>query len=184
MASTIGTLAKRFGLSRSTLLYYDRIGVLKPSARLANGYRAYSRADEDRLRYIVTYRKTGASMRDIRRMLDGGTSGLREVLDRRLDQLNEEIAALRGQQRFILGLLKCRKMTSRVGVMNLDLWIALLRAAGFTREDMNRWHGAFERSSPASHQKFLESLCIPENAIRRIRRRSRRGTAAVEPRPV
>lgn len=184
MPSTIGTLAKRFGLSRSTLLYYDRIGILAPSGRLANGYRAYSRADEDRLRQIVTYRKTGASMRDIRRILDGGRSALREVLDRRLDQLNGEIAALRGQQRFILGLLKCRKVTSRVGVMNLDLWIALLKAAGFTREDMNGWHVAFERSSPASHQKFLEFLCIPETAIRRIRRRSRSGVPAGTPQAV
>ncbi len=173
MTSSIGALAKRYGLSRSTLLYYDRIGILTPSGRLANGYRAYSGADEDRLSLIVTYRKTGASMRDIRRMLDGGRGSLRQVLDRRLDQLNEEIAGLREQQRFILGLLKCRKVTARVGVMNLDLWVNLLKASGFTQDDMNRWHAAFERSSPASHQKFLEFLCIPADAIARIRRHSK-----------
>lgn len=173
MVSTIGRLAKRYGLSRSTLLYYDRIGILAPSGRLANGYRAYSKADEDRLESIVTYRRTGASMRDIRRMLDGGKSSLRQVLDRRLEQLNEEIAGLRGQQRFILGLLKSRKVTSRVGVMNLNLWVTLLKASGFTQDDMNRWHGAFERSSPTSHQRFLEFLCISEDEIARIRRNSR-----------
>ena len=173
MVSTIGRLAKRYGLSRSTLLYYDRIGILAPSGRLANGYRAYSKTDEDRLKSIVTYRRTGASMRDIRRMLDGGKGSLRQVLDRRLEQLNEEIAGLRGQQRFILGLLKSRKVTSRVGVMNLNLWVTLLKASGFSRHDMNRWHSAFERSSPKSHQRFLEFLCLPENEIARIRRHSR-----------
>lgn len=173
MASTIGTLAKRYGLSRSALLYYDRIGILKPSGRLANGYRAYSGADEDRLRRIATYRKTGASLRDIRKMLDGGKGSLRQVLDRRLDQLNEQIAGLRDQQRFILGLLKSRQVTSRVGVMNLNLWVNLLKASGFTQEDMNRWHAAFERSSPASHRTFLEFLCIPADEIARIRRASR-----------
>ena len=183
MTATIGALAKRYGLSRSALLYYDRIGILKPSGRLGNGYRAYSGADEDRLGQIVTYRKTGASMRDIRRILEGGRGSLRQVLDRRLDQLNDEIAGLREQQRFILGLLKSRKVTARGGVMNLDLWVRLLKASGFTQEDMNRWHGAFERSSPASHQKFLEFLCVPRDAIARIRRYSRgkAGRAGHEP---
>lgn len=173
MVSTIGKLARRYGLSRSTLLYYDRIGILKPSGRLPNGYRAYSNTDEERLKGIVTYRKTGASMREIRRMIDGGKGSLRQVLDRRLEQLNEAVAGLREQQRFILGLLKSRKVTSRVGVMNLSLWVTLLKAAGFTQDDMNRWHTAFERSSPTSHQKFLEFLCIPADEIARIRRNSR-----------
>lgn len=173
MSSRISSLAGRYGLSRSTLLYYDRIGLLKPSGRLANGYRAYSSRDEERLRRIVTFRKTGATMREIRRMIDGGTGNLHRALEERLGQLNAEIAALREQQRFILGLLRCRRVSSRVGVMNLDLWVSLLKASGFGQEDMNRWHGAFERSSPASHQKFLEFLCLPEKEIARIREASR-----------
>ena len=28
---TVGVLARRFGLARSTLLYYDRSGLLRPS---------------------------------------------------------------------------------------------------------------------------------------------------------
>ena len=42
---TVGRLARRFGLARSTLLYYDRIGVLRPSARSAAGYRLYDAGD-------------------------------------------------------------------------------------------------------------------------------------------
>ncbi len=38
---TIGRLARRFGLSRSTLLYYDSIGLLSPSTRSAKDYRLY-----------------------------------------------------------------------------------------------------------------------------------------------
>ncbi len=135
--------------------------------------REYSSRDDERLRRIVTFRKTGATMREIRRMIDGGTGNLHGALEERLEQLNAEIAALREQQRFILGLLKCRRVTSRVGVMNLNLWVSLLKASGFGQEDMNRWHSAFERSSPASHQKFLEFLCLPEKEIARIRKASR-----------
>jgi DNA-binding transcriptional MerR regulator len=183
MSSTIGALARRYGLSRSTLLYYDRIGLLRPAGRSANGYRQYAPADEARLEKIVTYRNTGASMRDIRRMLDDGSGSLRVVLDQRLQQLNEDIAGLREQQRFILGLLKCRKGTSRVGVMNVRLWIRLLEASGVDEEARNRWHSAFERSSPASHQRFLEFLRLPHDEIARIRRRSREGTPATAPPP-
>jgi hypothetical protein len=39
---TIGRLAERFGLSRSTLLYYDSIELLSPSARSDANYRLYS----------------------------------------------------------------------------------------------------------------------------------------------
>ena len=39
---TIGKLARKFDLSRSTLLYYDRIGLLKPSGRTRANYRVYT----------------------------------------------------------------------------------------------------------------------------------------------
>ena len=49
MALTVGRLAKRFGLSRSTLLYYDRLGLLCPSGRSGGDYRLYEDADAQRL---------------------------------------------------------------------------------------------------------------------------------------
>ena len=39
---TIGQLARQHGLSRSTPLYYHRLGLLTPSGRLRNGYRHYT----------------------------------------------------------------------------------------------------------------------------------------------
>ncbi|MEW8208138.1 MAG: MerR family DNA-binding transcriptional regulator, partial [Candidatus Thiodiazotropha taylori] len=36
---TVGQVAKRYQLSRSTLLYYDNKGVLKPSGRNHANYR-------------------------------------------------------------------------------------------------------------------------------------------------
>ena len=38
---TAGKLARRYALSRSTLLYYHRIGLLVPSGRSAANYRVY-----------------------------------------------------------------------------------------------------------------------------------------------
>jgi DNA-binding transcriptional MerR regulator len=42
---SISKLARAFGLSRSTLLYYDRIGLLAASGRTGSGYRCYSEKD-------------------------------------------------------------------------------------------------------------------------------------------
>jgi len=58
----ITTLAKASGLSRSTLLYYDRIGLLCPSGRSAAGYRLYSARDKERLALICSYRQAGLAL--------------------------------------------------------------------------------------------------------------------------
>jgi len=39
---SISKLARACGRSRSTLLYYDRLGLLKPSGRTGSGYRYYT----------------------------------------------------------------------------------------------------------------------------------------------
>ena len=44
------------GISRTVLLYYDTIGLLKPSGRTGAGYRIYSEADVQRLKQIMIYR--------------------------------------------------------------------------------------------------------------------------------
>lgn len=64
---TPGVLARRVGLSRSTLLYYDRIGLLRPSRRTLSRYRQYSEKDVQRLEQICTLRKTGLRLKDIGR---------------------------------------------------------------------------------------------------------------------
>ena len=54
---TISQLGRRFGLSRSTLLYYDSIGLLSPSLRSRANYRLYSRSDVERMELIDVYRQ-------------------------------------------------------------------------------------------------------------------------------
>ena len=67
---TIGTLAKRFGLSRSTLLYYESEGLVSPAGRSRSNYRLYDASAIDRLQRVVSYRAAGVPLDDIRRMLD------------------------------------------------------------------------------------------------------------------
>ncbi|MBI5115157.1 MerR family transcriptional regulator [Candidatus Poribacteria bacterium] len=166
---TIGRLARKFGLSRSTLLYYDSIGLLKPSARTESEYRQYSGSDAKRLEQICRYRQAGLSLKEIANVLDSPGNTLTKALEKRLEELNDDIGRLREQQRFILGILKRRQYRRRIRVMNAEVWMSLLRASGFSDEDMLRWHVEFERLAPEKHREFLKFLCIPDEDIARIR---------------
>ena len=166
---TIGKLARRFQLSRTTLIYYDSIGLLKPSSRTESRYRQYSEDDAARLDQICRYRQAGLSLTEIKKVLDSPGDSLTQALERRLDELNEDIKRLREQQRFILGILKRSEYYRHIEVMNAETWISLLRASGFSQEDTHRWHVEFERLAPEKHQEFLEFLCIPDEEIAQIR---------------
>lgn len=103
---TISRLARRFGLSRSTLLHYDRIGLLRAPARSGAGYRRYGAEAARRLERICLYRSAGVPLAEIRRILDGPREGVAAALERRLVALREELARLRAQQDVIVRVLQ------------------------------------------------------------------------------
>ncbi|MCP3981689.1 MAG: MerR family transcriptional regulator [bacterium] len=179
---TIGDLARRCRLSRSTLLYYDSIGLLRPSARTPAGYRQYDEDALSRLRRICGYRDVGLKLTEIKNILDGTRGRTAEVLEGRLESLNDEICRLREQQRVIVGLLRNRSKLRGARALDKERWVALLRATGLDDDDMRRWHVEFERMSPQGHRDFLQSLGIPEREIRRIRDWSRSAAGSSEQR--
>jgi len=170
---TIGKFAKRFGLSRSTLLYYDAQGLLTPSERGANGYRLYTDADAQRMEAIQRYRSAGIPLKEIDVLLDEEQGKLAARLEQRLADINDEISRLRYQQQVIVVLLQSKTIQRRTRVLNKKKWVALLEASGLDESGMRRWHHEFEAMSPEAHQDFLESLGIPAKEIRAIRRWSR-----------
>lgn len=170
---TISALGRRYGLSRSTLLYYDRIDLLRPSGRSAAGYRKYSADDEERLHLICTYRRAGLALREIRKILAAPKGRVADALRNRLEELDGEMEALRQQQRLIAGLLESGEVPPGSSVMDKATWVSLLAASGFSEEDMGRWHVEFERSSPEKHLRFLRFLGIPPDEAKAIQHRSR-----------
>ena len=176
MSQSISRLGKDFGLSRSTLLYYDRIGLLSPSQRTRAGYRVYGEGDARRLEAICRYREIGLSLEQIGALLDAEprkSARTSEILEARLDQLNAEIERLREQQRIIVRLLASPKKLRGARAIDKDRWVAILRAAGLDDAAMHRWHVEFERMAPKAHQDFLESLGLPKREVARIRDWSR-----------
>jgi len=167
---TVGRLAGRHGLSRSALLYYDRIGLLSPHGRARGEYRRYSAEDDERLGRICEYRRAGIGLDAIRRMLDApAAGGVAEALKQRLGELNREMEALREQQSLVAVLLGRPDLLDGCGIGGKADWVALLAGAGFSEADMRRWHVRFERDAPDRHEAFLRRLRLPEAEIAAIR---------------
>lgn len=170
---TIGQVAKKFSISRSTLIYYDSIGILSPSGRSESNYRLYSDNDIEKMKKISMFRTAGLPLEAISSLLviDGGDINL--ALEKRLSDINNEIQSLREQQRFILKILESNDQIKNTRTINKEVWIALLRASGLDDAGMEKWHVEFERTSPEAHQDFLESIGIGQKEISEVRERSR-----------
>lgn len=168
-ALSIGQMAKSCGLARSTLLYYDRIGLLKPSGRSGANYRRYTEGDRHKLAAICMYRQIGLSMDSIRDILQAPRSATREILEKRLMELAAEIGRLRDQQHVIVRMLGDVSLRERIPVMDKEGWVAIMRAAGLDDDAMDKWHREFEAFSPRLHQEFLEGLGITPEEIVAIR---------------
>jgi MerR family transcriptional regulator, thiopeptide resistance regulator len=175
MPLTVTNLARACQLSRSTLLYYESIGLLPKPSRTAGNYRAYTRKDVERLRQICVYRDAGVPLADIRSLLDGPRDDAAAVLRRRLVELSTGIERLREQQRAIARLLQTAHQLRSIPMVTKEKWVAIMKAAGFSEDEMHRWHVEFEKSAPDEHQEFLEFLHIPQPELIRIREWSRKG---------
>lgn len=154
---TIGRLGALCGLSRSTLLYYDSLGLLKPSRRSASGYRLYSAADRARLERILSFRSLGLELERIGELLDVPDRGPVGALLKRIFGINEEISKLRSQQRAILQLLEADG-SLKVGKAALLALSELGKAAGITEANYEKLHATFEANAPAEHRRLLGLL--------------------------
>ncbi len=170
----VSQFAKRSGISRTTILYYESCGLLKPALRSSGNYRLYGDRELRALDQIRLYRSMGMSIKDIRVMLSSPESEAASVLKRRLRELDKEIGQLRAHQVAILRLLRSRSILRRTKPMTKEKWVSIMKAAGFSAEDMQRWHREFERAAPEEHREFLQYLHIPDQEIREIREWSRK----------
>ncbi len=102
--------ADKCAVTVRTLHFYDRLGLLPPTARSESGYRLYGESDLERLEQILALRYVGLGLDQIKKLLDGPPQPLADALrlqrkiildeKRRLDlvlgALEEAEAALNG----------------------------------------------------------------------------------------
>ena len=170
---SIGQLSREFQLSRSTLLYYDSIGLLCATGRTQGNYRQYSEEDRARLGRICTYREAGVPLMQIKDLLASDDAMEHAVLEKRLISLNREMESLRLQQKLIVAMLRDKSLAGSRLPLDKETFVAVLSSAGLSRQAQARLHQEFEKNSPESHQTFLEYLGLSSDEIAEIRTHSK-----------
>lgn len=89
---TAGELARLFNIPKQTMLYYDKMGILKPEFVAENGYRYYSTPQYLTLEIILFLRKMDISVPDIRKFLENRSrDNILRILDRRKEECLQQI---------------------------------------------------------------------------------------------
>lgn len=112
----VGEVSRQLGLNTQTLYFYERIGLLPNIQRTEAGYRLFSSADIERLRFITRTKALGLSLEEIKDLLalkDGRSLTCREVYQRlqtKVQQLDEHIQQLQNVRDELTPLLeRCQR---------------------------------------------------------------------------
>jgi DNA-binding transcriptional MerR regulator len=96
---TIQEMASKTGLSKDTIRYWERIGLLVPE-RSPNGYRRYSPEDHQRLVLIQLAKQSGFTLKELPALLDRAVrrrltfEDLHSVLKAQRERVNGKIREL------------------------------------------------------------------------------------------
>ena len=99
---TIKQVAGLIGVSKVTLRYYDKVGILK-TKRADNGYRAYDDLDIHILKNVIVFKQAGFSLDDIKTLTklytleDGDDCNdlAKDVISKNLKMMHSKIAFLK-----------------------------------------------------------------------------------------
>lgn len=136
----ISELAVKAGLSRTTLLYYEKQKLIS-GRRLENGYRVYSDKDLQRLRLIQQLQAGGLTLKECKLCLEAKID--RQLLHDRLKTLDEEIE---------------KKQQSRK-----------LLAAILGDGDLKAWHKGLDYLAPDAHLDWLIKQGFSEKEALRLK---------------
>lgn len=100
---TVGAVAKQIGVSVRTLQYYDKEGLLSPSAESEGGRRLYSDKDIVMLHQIISLKSLGFSLDDIKHRVTSletpadvatALSGQAAAIREKIAQLTDSLTAI------------------------------------------------------------------------------------------
>ncbi len=169
MELSVGKVAKKFNLSRTTLLYYDSIGLLAPSGRSTSGYRIYNDSDIERLKQIVLYKDVGVPLSEIDRLISASEYDCVAILMTRLSDLNQKINLIKQQQDIIVSILRNIELCRNFKNLDKESWETILASIGMNEEQAMLWHADLEKNSPQQHQHLLTALGMQPDEIKTMR---------------
>lgn len=95
---TVTELARQFKVSADSIRHYSKLGLLKPQRNAQNAYRLYDGRQEQRLRFVLSAKKLGFSLKDIEQILATATTGdtpcplVRQLIENRIVAIRAEMA--------------------------------------------------------------------------------------------
>ena len=88
----VSDLASNLEINPDTVRYYTRIGLLHPRKNATNGYKEYDERDTSRLNFILSARRLGFSIEDVRHILEVSDQNetpcpvVRNLIEQRLNE--------------------------------------------------------------------------------------------------
>ena len=114
-----GQFARLANVSERTIRYYDKIGLLKPSFVMENGYRQYSDLDLLKLQKILSLKHLGFSIEEIFPMVMDNTN-LKESFELQIDLIEDKISHLQS-------LKKKKKRASQSDNLSWNMILSLVQ---------------------------------------------------------
>lgn len=96
----IGAVAEQTGLSRETLRFYEKRGIVQPSGRTPSGYRTFDADAVPTLRFVRNLKKLGFTLAEIQEFLKlkgskkESSDRIRKLVQKKLREVNEKAAAI------------------------------------------------------------------------------------------
>ncbi|MDX2143824.1 MAG: Cu(I)-responsive transcriptional regulator [Rhodospirillaceae bacterium] len=109
----IGEASRQSGLPAKTLRYYEDSGLIRPTARAANGYRDYSPADVHKLRFVKHARELGFTVEQCAELLslyddkNRQAGDVKAIAARHLAEIDAKIADLKRMRATLSHLITC-----------------------------------------------------------------------------
>lgn len=130
-------LAKLTHVSVQTLHHYDRMGLLKPSARMSNGYRVYTEKDLLKLQQIVALKYFGFELKQIKTLLNKNI-GIKDQLKVQSRFLDEKVRTLQSASEVLTRVIsEC----GDEGSLPWETMIKLIEAYQMIQELEKTWAG-------------------------------------------
>lgn len=113
MNNQIGNVSERLGISKDTLRYYEKIGLLPRIARNPSGRRIYDIRDMSRLRFVKRAQRMKFSLAEIGQLLEMRESPqkvraeVRALTQAKLTEVEEhlvELTTLRNEMQLLVNL--------------------------------------------------------------------------------
>lgn len=118
---TVGQAARRAGVTAKAVRLYEARGILPPAERTEAGYRTYTEADVEILRFVRRARALGLRLEEIRRILDLQRQGAQpcgtviELLEHHLSEIERTMRELRTLRNDLTRALEATRSTVRRG---------------------------------------------------------------------